>query len=837
MESENNFQNQSGTPNPPEPKPAGRKILIVIICITAVIAIIMLAIAIFFTYKNRPGLIPVSVPSQTETASVPLAGIGSFILNKLGSNSVKTTFKANQELLNSTKEFGKYLTETAPTISNAGRPNYIISGSLGPSLLSQAEGKVAILDLAALAKGEIKVVREIELSDSARETLRSFARTVGDFDYVLLNKNMRIGVGGKDVLVLDNMPEGVRSIFNTYKGQYRVHPDAVTPYGDINAARIRIDGKEYLVAGPMDSASYKIFDMFSSYSLRNKDPGVLNSDFAKIFSAAKEMGYTEKQILQNTSNLIKNYLKIWGDTGRNVFNKNIEKILTDKNATPEIKRLTEQLKKDINPGASGESSRAAPAAAVPGGKDYKPGTPGTTARSVTGPPNGEPPSEGWIFKTAPTDPTAYTEFAKRYGGDAAPPPGFIYADPKALADLSKDAFEMTLAPLLGLPGLAAFVARDLLHSKTPPQAADPSGSTPEAIVPKTEQISPETVAQGQATTGGAGDKKTGSVAETVSPGAAPAPAPAPAVPAPKVETPPPTDAPATPPQGEKAPYSFKPLTEEEKANSIPVKSDPAPQTPEPEKVDAEMTLTKEEDPNLSGSCDGSTNSAPASTEEGLPSGLTAGGYADLSYQTFLDNAQTFGGKVYDAIYGAYESLATAVRDTIKGVPGFIEDVQNIADGTEQGKQALEKSLVEKVEDQSKQAEAFRQQEEAKIAAEAAAKAEGENYGGVLPDFDPLAALPSRDNLEPPANPESPAQNPDNNPTKPPGSTESPKDPPPSSPTPAPQPEPVQQQQPQTGGTDFSEGKIYNPEGDYSWEGEGDREETPQEESSGDSGGE
>jgi len=226
-------------------------------------------------------------------------------------------------------KFAEWLNEKYPQInSSTGNLDYYLTGSLGTMLLSKAEGTIKFLDPASLPG--MKILREVQPTPAARDILKEFARQIGDLDYVSVGRDLAMGPRFTGVRFKD-VPQEAMDLFKKTEGTVLARAEDLGLYdtfGAKNAVQITIGGKNYFVTAPSDMLSYKTLTLFNKY----KSSG----DFSKIYKAARKLGYSDEELTQNTRNIINGYLNKWGEIGKTVFGKNIDKIMADKTASPEL---------------------------------------------------------------------------------------------------------------------------------------------------------------------------------------------------------------------------------------------------------------------------------------------------------------------------------------------------------------------------------------------------------------------------------------------------------------------------------------------------------------------
>lgn len=261
-----------------------------------------------------------------------------------------------KELIASATKFAEYLTDHWPQTTNEGaesKINYYISGSLASMLLSCAD-KFIEMDEAKIPVLMESIVREIP--ESARNFFASFARQIGDLDYVRTNEyknnptSLRKGGGGPS---FEEIPEEGRMVLKQKEGQIKVMCDPVENYGTNKIAKINVDGRDYFIARPDTIFAYKVLHLLQSYEQK---PEKFNTDFGRLHDALKEI-YSEEELAQITNQILvgyeeemKKYHVPWNGDYENfpVYEKKIpkwfEKVLANQQISPDIRATIGKLK-------------------------------------------------------------------------------------------------------------------------------------------------------------------------------------------------------------------------------------------------------------------------------------------------------------------------------------------------------------------------------------------------------------------------------------------------------------------------------------------------------------
>jgi|GEM_PF-1235742 len=234
-----------------------------------------------------------------------------------------------KEILESAIKFAKYLTSRWPQIDTGRKPgveiddkatidkslelpkdidtevkiNYYFSGSLASMLLSRAERFTEMDDTQIPTLTDS---RTREVPESARKVLSSFARQIGDLDYVQTDHykanpaRLKKGGGGPS---FNEVPEEGRKVLKRGENQAKVMCDPVEAYGLKKVARVNVDGQDYYIARPDTMFAYKVLHLLQSYEQK---PEKFNDDFGKLLGALREM-YSDEELKQITQQVLTDY--------------------------------------------------------------------------------------------------------------------------------------------------------------------------------------------------------------------------------------------------------------------------------------------------------------------------------------------------------------------------------------------------------------------------------------------------------------------------------------------------------------------------------------------------
>ncbi|KKW31689.1 MAG: hypothetical protein UY75_C0002G0002 [Parcubacteria group bacterium GW2011_GWC2_52_8c] len=250
-------------------------------------------------------------------------------------------------------EIAAELPELPESIETEQRMNYYLSGSLASMLISRAEKFTEIdeTQIPALADARTR-----EIPESARKLLASFARQIGDLDYVpadhyKANPNrLKKGGGGPS---FNEVPEQGRKVLKLGEKQIKVMCDPVEAYGPRRVARVSVEGRDYYVARPDTILAYKALHLLQSYEQK---PEKFNADFSKLRGALKAM-YSEEELGQITQQVLSDYEDAMegshirlneGKENPPAYEKKIpkfiERVLANPQISPEIRATLEKLR-------------------------------------------------------------------------------------------------------------------------------------------------------------------------------------------------------------------------------------------------------------------------------------------------------------------------------------------------------------------------------------------------------------------------------------------------------------------------------------------------------------
>jgi hypothetical protein len=291
-----------------------------------------------------------------------------------------------KEILESAIKFAEYLTDRWPQVDIVRKPvvkiddkgttvelpelpegietetrlNYYLCGSLATMLLACAKSFTEMdgTQLPALVE-----VCTREIPESARTILASFARQIGDLDYVPMNHYKkaedptRLGKGGGGPS-FDEVPEAGRKVLRREERQIMVMCDPVKVFGINRVAKVNVEGRDYYIPTPDTIFAYKVLHLLENYE---RKPEKFNADFGKLLSALKEM-YNEEELMQITRQILAHYEESMKELHTRLMRslqrldqdepppyekripKSIERLLANQQLSPEIRAMLESLR-------------------------------------------------------------------------------------------------------------------------------------------------------------------------------------------------------------------------------------------------------------------------------------------------------------------------------------------------------------------------------------------------------------------------------------------------------------------------------------------------------------
>lgn len=264
------------------------------------------------------------------------------------------------------------LPELPELIQTGPMMNYYLSGSLATMLLSRTEQFTEIDEsqMPGVKEGQARTIPE-----SARQILATFARPIGDLDYVptdfysgkkALVQNSWGKVSSEEYQQMrakflwkgggpkfDEIPEEAKKCLKRGETQLSIMVDPVESYGARRVAKVAVAGKEYFVARPDTIFAYKVLHLLQGYEQK---PEKFNADFGKLLSAMKEI-YSEDELLQITTQILTDYENATEASHRRFYEDDESKpyepkipafakrVLANPQLSPEIKMILERLKK------------------------------------------------------------------------------------------------------------------------------------------------------------------------------------------------------------------------------------------------------------------------------------------------------------------------------------------------------------------------------------------------------------------------------------------------------------------------------------------------------------
>lgn len=264
------------------------------------------------------------------------------------------------------------LPELPESIQSEPIMNYYLSGSLATMLISRAEHFTEIDEshMPGVKEGQTR-----DIPENARHILATFARPVGDLDYVpsdfysgkkahvqnsygkvsseeyqqMRTKYLWKGGGPK----FEEIPDEARKCLKRGETQLSIMVDPVESYGARRVAKVVVAGKEYFVARPDTIFAYKVLHLLQGYEQK---PEKFNADFGKLLSAMKEM-YSEDELLQITTQILSDYENAMEASHRRFYEGDeakpfehkipafAKRVLGNQDITSEIRGVVERVEK------------------------------------------------------------------------------------------------------------------------------------------------------------------------------------------------------------------------------------------------------------------------------------------------------------------------------------------------------------------------------------------------------------------------------------------------------------------------------------------------------------
>ncbi len=254
------------------------------------------------------------------------------------------------------------------------RMNYYLSGSLATMLISRA------MQFTEIDESQMPGViegRTHEIPEAARHILATFARPIGDLDYVATDfyrakrehvQNSYGRVSSEDHQQMrarylwkgggpkfQDIPEEAMKCLKRDETQSSLMVDPVESYGAERVAKVVVSGKEYFIARPDTIFAYKVLHLLQGYEQK---PEKFNADFGKLLSAMKEM-YSEDELLHITIEILSDYENS-AEASHHRFYKGAEakpyehkvpafakRVLDNQGITPQIRGVVEKVQKEF----------------------------------------------------------------------------------------------------------------------------------------------------------------------------------------------------------------------------------------------------------------------------------------------------------------------------------------------------------------------------------------------------------------------------------------------------------------------------------------------------------
>ena len=304
-----------------------------------------------------------------------------------------------QAIVDSAVKFSKYLTSRWPQIDDGRRPiieiddqgtqvelpqlppelqaipklNYYLSGSLATMLLSRAEN---FTELDPSDPESMKPIMTRVVPESARQILTTFARPIGDLDYVptdsykgkksiankMFNKvsaekykelRSRFLMKGGGGPAFSEIPDDAKACLHQPENGLFLMVDPIEAAGPKRLAKITVEGQDYFIPRPDTLLAYKVLHLLQNYSTK---PEKFNADFSKLVNSLGQI-YTPEELEGITREVLAEYEENM-EAIHEMLNRDednppsykskipsmIDKVLADERITPQIRVAVEKLK-------------------------------------------------------------------------------------------------------------------------------------------------------------------------------------------------------------------------------------------------------------------------------------------------------------------------------------------------------------------------------------------------------------------------------------------------------------------------------------------------------------
>lgn len=207
-----------------------------------------------------------------------------------------------ETILSGVEAFTSEVLDKYPQVSEKGKLNYYLSGSLGVMILLRS-GKFEVLDESRIP--EIVPIAENEVSPEAIKQFEGFVRKIGDLDFVPLGKwnksenGMRKGSGGPKIAELS---ETAKKALEIYENQNGVVCDPLETFTPHRVARVKVNGKEVYISEPKMMLAYKTVHLGQTFENANKTDKFVK-DFNTLLKGMEAI-YPREELLQTTHETI-----------------------------------------------------------------------------------------------------------------------------------------------------------------------------------------------------------------------------------------------------------------------------------------------------------------------------------------------------------------------------------------------------------------------------------------------------------------------------------------------------------------------------------------------------
>lgn len=226
--------------------------------------------------------------------------------------------ESKETILNGVEAFTNEVLSKYPQLTEDGRLNYYLSGSLGVMILLKG-GKFEILDESRIP--DIVSIQEKDVPPEAAKHLEGFVRKIGDLDFVYAEQKQAVqdscgkvpneeysrrrkqflfkGGGGPQISELSEDAKKALEIGENQSGVMCDPLESVTPH---RVARVKIDGKEVYIPEPRMMLAYKTVHLGQTFENANKTEKFV-SDFTAMLRGMEGI-YSREELLRATHETI-----------------------------------------------------------------------------------------------------------------------------------------------------------------------------------------------------------------------------------------------------------------------------------------------------------------------------------------------------------------------------------------------------------------------------------------------------------------------------------------------------------------------------------------------------